>query len=147
MKKINWIIASLVVVAFIGCDKVSDLNKELTAEDEEALEEMSHVYEGILAYHDSLVYCIDTSQACVDSIIDHYEGEIHEHIAEWEEFHSVYSHNNVDDDHHHGSTVAHTHGLVEEHEEEAEEEEHGHSIESHLQFNEFIQEHSPYHSE
>lgn len=150
MKTNNWIIVSALVFAFVGCDQVSDLREELSAEDEEALGEMEHAFEGALAYHDSLVWCTDTSQTCVDSIADHYEDEFHEHMEEWEEFHSQYSHLNVDDDHHHGAEVQHHHGNgghEEEDSHEEEEDEHGHGIESHLQFNELILEHSPYHPE
>lgn len=150
MRTKQWIFGIALTILIAGCQKVSDLFETLSAEDEEALEEMEHALEGAMAYHDTLVWCIDTSQACVDSIIDHYEDEIHEHLHEWEEFHELYSHNNVGDDHHHGVETQHHHGdggHVEEGEHSEEEEEHGHSIESHHEFNEFVSDHDPYHTE
>ncbi len=147
MKTINWIFTITMAVALIGCDKASNLAEVLSAADVEALEEMEHAYEGAKAYQDTLVWCVDTSQTCTDSTIAHYEDELHGHLDEWDEFHAIYSHNNLEDDHHHGSMVQHTHGVVEEHEEEAEEEDHGHNLESHYQLNEFISEHEPYHTE
>jgi len=144
MKTINLVILVVTLFLLASCQKESDLAAELTEADEIATEGMEEAYHEALEYNDSLVWCTDTNNACTPTIINYYDSLFHYNVEEYDFHHENYSHNNLDDDHHHSMMSSHSHGNA-IHEEEGEEEHHGHSIESHYEMMELIEEHKEYH--
>jgi hypothetical protein len=144
MKTLNLILIVAAIFLLASCQKKSDIPSELSSADEIATEGMEEAEHEAEEYNDSLVWCTDTSNACVATTVNYYDSLFHYNSDEFDFHHENYSHNNLDDDHHHSAVSTHSHGDA-EHPEEEEGADHGHSIEGHQEMEEIRAEHEQYH--